>query len=139
MTIGHAFRPSVSRRIAPRADGRIAAQGDDPRRSMVRMGMPHLNAGGLSENWLFRHAGDRHWQAIAALSGQSTDALRSELGARLYPTFLAVRATYQAPLSVVVENDTIASHVDLSWAARGYAHGFISLTSERNRLRFEVL
>src|SRR6267154_1272196 len=67
--------------------------------SKLCVGMPHMNAGGLSENWLFRHAGDQLWQAIGARWGGTTDDLRSESGARLYPTFLAVRATHLAPLS----------------------------------------
>jgi probable biosynthetic protein (TIGR04098 family) len=104
-----------------------------------RVGMPHLNAGGLSENWLFRHAGDELWQALSARFGGTTDDFRSESGARLYPTFLAVRARYLAPLSTVRENDTLASHVDLCWAARGYTHGFVTLTGGRNRLQFEML
>jgi probable biosynthetic protein (TIGR04098 family) len=98
-----------------------------------------MNAGGLSENWLFRHAGDQLWQAIGARWGGTTDDLRSESGARLYPTFLAVRATYLVPLSAVRENESLTSQVDLSWAARGYTHGFVTLSSERNRLRFEML
>jgi probable biosynthetic protein (TIGR04098 family) len=101
--------------------------------------MPHLNAGGLSESWLFRHAGDQHWQALGARWGGTTDDLRSELGARLYPTFLAIRASYAEPLSAVRENDALATGVDLSWAARGYCHSRITLTSERNRMRLEML
>jgi probable biosynthetic protein (TIGR04098 family) len=105
----------------------------------TRVGMPHLNAGGLSEGWLFRHAGDQLWQALGARWGAPTSDLRSESGGRLYPTFLAVRATYRAPLSAVSEDDRLANHVALTWAARGYNHGFVTLTGERNRLRFEML
>jgi len=139
MTIGLARRLWGPRAVSVSARRSVFAQGDDAHRSTVRVGMPHLNAGGLSESWLFRHAGDQHWQAIGALSGTTTEHLKTELGARLYPTFLAVRATYEAPLSVVLENDSLSSQVDLSWAARGYTHGFVTLASERNRLQFEML
>jgi probable biosynthetic protein (TIGR04098 family) len=107
--------------------------------SVLRIGMPHMNAGGLSESWLFRHAGDRHWQAIGARWGLSTDELRSQSGARLYPTFLAVRATYGAPLSTVRENDDAVTHAALSWMARGYAHGSVTVTIGDARLRLEML
>jgi probable biosynthetic protein (TIGR04098 family) len=101
--------------------------------------MPHTNAGGLSESWLFRHAGDRHWQAIGARWGRSTDQLRSQSGARLYPTFLAVRATYDAPLSTFRENDHAVVHVALPWMARGYAHGLVTVTIGEERLRLQML
>ncbi|HEY3592755.1 MAG TPA: LnmK family bifunctional acyltransferase/decarboxylase, partial [Polyangiaceae bacterium] len=63
----------------------------------------------------------------------------SASGARLYPTFLAVRATYRAPLSTIGEDDQLSSHAALSWSARGYNHGFVTLTTARNRMRFEML
>jgi probable biosynthetic protein (TIGR04098 family) len=110
-----------------------------PPSSVVRIGMPHMNAGGLSESWFFRDAGDRHWQAIGTRWGRSTDELRSESGARLYPTFLAVRATYDAPLSSVRENDDAVTHAALSWMARGYAHGYVTMTIGDKRLRLEML
>lgn len=108
-------------------------------RQLLRVGMPHLDAGGLSEGWLFRHAGDRLWQALGTRWGTSTSDFRSESGARLYPTFLAVRATYRLPLSTVGEDDSLTSHVALSWAGRGYCHGFVTLDGAHNRMRFEML
>jgi probable biosynthetic protein (TIGR04098 family) len=118
---------------------RDSASWDAPEAHPLRVGMPHLNAGGLSESWLFGHAGDRHWQALGARWGGTTDDLRTESGARLYPTFLAVRANYRAPLSTVAENDDLATQVTLSWGARGYTHSFVTLTGRHNRLRFEML
>jgi probable biosynthetic protein (TIGR04098 family) len=105
----------------------------------LRVGMPHLNAAGLSESWLFRHAGDELWQALGARWGTATSEFRSESGARLYPTFLAVRAAYGTPLSGVGEDDTLASHVALPWAARGYNHAWVTLKGARHRMRFEML
>src|SRR5882724_10863094 len=98
----------------------------DEARASLRIGMPHLNAGGLSEGWVFRHAGDELWQALGARWGVAAADLRSESGARLYPTFLAVRAAYGAPLSTFAEDDRLASHVALSWSARGYNHGVVT-------------
>ena len=138
MTTGHALDPWVSPSTAS-ISRRLPLSEEAASHSKLRVGMPHLNAGGLSESWLFRHAGDQHWQALGARWGGTTDDLRSELGARLYPTFLAIRASYAEPLSAVRENDALATGVDLSWAARGYCHSRITLTSERNRMRLEML
>ena len=56
-----------SRSIAPRRR-RPRGMPEAPRR--MRMGMPHLDAGGLSESWLLRDAGDRHWEAIGRAPGR---------------------------------------------------------------------
>jgi probable biosynthetic protein (TIGR04098 family) len=101
--------------------------------------MPEMNVGGLSESWLFRYAGDLHWQALCAQCGVSSDELRDAAGARLYPTFLAVRARYLRPLSSVRENDRLVAGVDLGWRARGYAHSRVQLTDGPNRLELEML
>jgi len=66
-----------------------------PRR--IRLGMPQLDPGGLSEGWLLRGAGDRHWQAIARRLGVATDEIRGDTGQRLYPTVVAVRARSSWP------------------------------------------
>jgi probable biosynthetic protein (TIGR04098 family) len=112
---------------------------DTAPRSRVRIGMPHLNAGGLSESWLFRHAGDAHWQALAARFGQATPHFLSEGGARLYPTFLTVRAMYRAPLHAFEENDELETEVALPWIARGYSHGAITIAGGRRRVRLDTL
>jgi len=101
--------------------------------------MPQMNAGGLSEGWLFRHSGDLHWQELCAQFGASSDELRDAAGARLYPTFLAVRASYQRSLAAVRENDRLRAEVDLDWRARGYAHSRVALGSGSNRFELEML
>ena len=46
---------------------------ETPRR--VRVGMPHLDAAGLAENWLLRYAGELHWEAIGRRLGVRSDEL----------------------------------------------------------------
>jgi probable biosynthetic protein (TIGR04098 family) len=97
-----------------------------PRR--IRIGMPHLDAGGLSENWLLRDAGDRHWEAIGQRLGVPTDQIRSESGERLYPTVVAVRARYDAPLAAVHENDVFQASAEVVPCGRACAHGRVVAT-----------
>lgn len=92
-----------------------------PRR--VRVGMPHLDAGGLSEGWLLREAGDRHWEAIARRLDTATDDICSDAGERLYPTVVALRARYDAPLAVVRENQVIDFSAEVVPCGRACAHG----------------
>ena len=119
----------VARALAPEA----------PRR--IRLGMPHLDAGGLSENWLFRDAGDRHWEAIARHLGLATDEIRSESGERIYPTVVAVRARYDFPLARVRENDLFEAAVEVVPSGRACAHGRVvaAVSGQRGRFALELL
>ena len=103
--------------------------------------MPHLDAGGLSENWLFRDAGDRHWEAIARGLGVTTDEIRSESGERLYPTVVAVRARYDVPLARVRENDLFEAAAEVVPCGRACAHGRVvaAIGGQRGRFVLELL
>jgi len=89
----------------------------------IRVGMPHLDAAGLSEGWLLRHTGDLHWEAIARRLEVRTDEIRSQAGKRLYPTVVAVRARYSAPPTAVAENDVLEAAVEVVPCGRACAHG----------------
>src|SRR4051812_14592113 len=89
--------------VVPRPITALPEAPATPRR--VRVGMPHLDAGGLAENWLYRWAGELHWEAIGRRLAVSSEELRGAAGERLYPTFVAVRARYTPSLAAVREND----------------------------------
>jgi probable biosynthetic protein (TIGR04098 family) len=121
------------------AHRRVEAPPEVARR--IRLGMPHLDAGGLSENWLFRDAGDRHWEAIARRLGVATDEIRSETGERLYPTVVAVRAGYDTPLAAVRENDLFEAIAEVVPCGRACAHGRVvaAVGPQRSRFALELL
>lgn len=56
-----------------------------------RAGMPQLSYTGLSENWLLKECGDRHWDALAAHAGRATPDFGDDAGHRSYAAFTAVR------------------------------------------------
>jgi probable biosynthetic protein (TIGR04098 family) len=101
--------------------------------------MPHLDAGGLSENWLFRHAGDLHWEAIGQRLAAASHQIQSDAGERLYPTFVAARARYDGPLSSVRENDLFAASAEVLPCGRACAHGRIRAAAGGTRLDLELL
>jgi len=105
----------------------------------VRLGMPHLDVGGLAEGWLFRHAGDLHWEAIATRLGVATDEIRDDDRARIYPTVVALRARYDLPLCQVRENDVLAARVEIVPCGRACASGRVTATAGPARLSFELL
>jgi probable biosynthetic protein (TIGR04098 family) len=72
----------------------------------VRLGMPHLALSGLSEGWLLRECGARHWSAIGARLGVRPGDLRDGAGHRLYPSFLATRLEGD-PLAAFAEGDIV--------------------------------
>ena len=66
--------------------------------------LPQTDAAGLSENWLFKHCGEMHWDYLCAamgVGGVNSEEMRDDEGKRLYPTFVAIRGRYAQPLSTV--------------------------------------
>ncbi len=57
----------------------------------IQIGMPHLALGGLSENWLLKECGHRHWTLLAAELGLPKPDFRDAEGNRLYAAFTVVR------------------------------------------------
>jgi probable biosynthetic protein (TIGR04098 family) len=108
-----------------------------PRR--LRVGMPQLDAGGLSEGWLLRHAGDLHWEAISRRLAAASHEIDSEEGQRLYPTFVAVRARYERPLSSVIENDRLDATIEVVPAGGACAHGRFVMGVRGKRFEIELL
>jgi len=99
-----------------------------PRR--VRVGMPQLDAGGLSEGWLLRYAGDLHWEAIARRLGTASDEIRGAGGERLYSTVVAVRARYGPSLAAVRENDVLDARIEVVPVGRACAWGRLGVSVE---------
>ncbi len=55
----------------------------------VVLGMPHLCLGGLSETWLLKECGHRHWFLLAEAAGQRVPEFRDAAGAPIYAAFVA--------------------------------------------------
>lgn len=115
--------PSRSSRALPEA----------PRR--LRVGMPQLDAGGLSEGWLLRYAGDLQWEAIARQLGVTSDEIRSAAGDRLYSTVVAVRARYAASLAAIRENDVLDARIEVVPVGRACAWGRLAVSFDSQGAR----
>jgi probable biosynthetic protein (TIGR04098 family) len=98
---------------------------ETPTRSAVRtaqtdvigLGMPQLALAGLSEGWLMRECGSRHWSAIAAHFQVPPERLTDGAGHRLYPSFLATRLTGNA-LGAFGEGDSVELRTQLTRLSR---------------------
>ena len=56
----------------------------------IVLGMPQLCQGGLSETWLLKDIGHRHWTMLAAALGQSLPEFEDAQGAAVHAAFNAV-------------------------------------------------
>ena len=103
--------PSHPAWAAPPARKDATAQAQDAAADLV-VGMPQLNSLGLSENWLLKEAGDRHWRDLAAGLGCRPGELRDAQGRRVYAAFTQVHLR-EARLRDVQEDQR------LRWQSRG--------------------
>jgi probable biosynthetic protein (TIGR04098 family) len=105
----------------------------------LRLGMPQLDAGGLSESWLLRYAGDLHWEVISRRLEAASDQIQGEDGQRLYPTFVAVRARYEVPLAAARENDRLDASIEVVPCGRACAHSRFVAALAGRRFELELL
>jgi probable biosynthetic protein (TIGR04099 family) len=72
----------------------------------ILLGMPQLCLNGLSENWLLKQLGHRHWMMLARLAGQSSPSFVDERGAPVYAAFCAL-SIRDAEFFAARENDCL--------------------------------
>ncbi len=56
----------------------------------IVLGMPHLCLGGLSETWLLKECGHRHWFMLAEATSRAVPDFRDAAGDPVYAAFVAV-------------------------------------------------
>ena len=104
--------------------------------------LPQTDAAGLSENWLFKHCGEKHWDYLCAamgVSGVNANEMRDDAGNRLYPTFLAIRGRYTTPLCTVEMDQQFQTTVQLNHFGRAFFHSTITFSNEEARFDLEML
>jgi probable biosynthetic protein (TIGR04098 family) len=104
--------------------------------------LPQTDATGLSENWLFKHCGEMHWDHLCTamgVSGVSSAAMRDDAGNRLYPTFVAITGRYTAPLSAVEMDQRFHTTVELTHFGRAFFHSKIVFGNAESRFDIEML
>jgi probable biosynthetic protein (TIGR04099 family) len=81
------------------------------------LGMPHLCLGGLSETWLLKECGHRHWFLLAHAAGRTVPDFRDAAGDKVYAAFVAVTVR-DARLDAVGEHDELAFASELTRVSR---------------------
>ena len=104
--------------------------------------LPQTDATGLSENWLFKHCGEMHWDYLCeaiGVSGVNSKEMRDDAGNRLYPTFVAIKGRYAKPLCTVQMDQHFQTTVKLNHYGRAFFHSTIAFTNEKARFDLEML
>ena len=70
------------------------------------LGMPQLCPSGLSENWLWKELGHRHWELIAREIGRAAQGFGASGGSPTYAAFRRI-ALLDGDLGAVGENDAL--------------------------------
>jgi len=83
----------------------------------IVLGMPHLCLGGLSETWLLKECGHRHWFQLAELAGLDRPEFHDEAGEPIYAAFLAV-SVRDAAFETGREHNELAISSDLTRTSR---------------------
>jgi probable biosynthetic protein (TIGR04098 family) len=104
--------------------------------------LPQTDATGLSENWLFKHCGEMHWDYLCeamGVSGVNSQQMRDDTGKRLYPTFVAIKGRYATTLSMVEMDQRFQTSVELTHFGRAFFHSNITFGNEETRFELEML
>jgi probable biosynthetic protein (TIGR04099 family) len=83
----------------------------------IVLGMPHLCLGGLSETWLLRECGHRHWFLLAHATGRAVPDFRDEEGDPVYAAFIAVTVR-EARFDAAREHDALEFRSRLTRTSR---------------------
>jgi probable biosynthetic protein (TIGR04099 family) len=83
----------------------------------IVLGMPHLCRAGLSETWLLKECGHRHWFLLAQAAGFAKPNFRDAAGDPVYAAFLAV-SVRDAAFESVHEHDELAFSSHLTRVSR---------------------
>lgn len=79
----------------------------------ILLGMPHLNGNGLSETWLMKELGHRHWLMLARHLGIDNADFRTADGEEAYAAICATSLA-DARFNVVQANNILTIHSRLS-------------------------
>lgn len=104
--------------------------------------LPQTDAVGLSENWLFKHCGEQHWEYLCAalcVGGVNSEEMRDDEGRRLYPTFVAIRARYAAPLNTVRMDERFRTAVRIRHYGRAFFSSNVTFQDDATRFDVEML
>jgi probable biosynthetic protein (TIGR04098 family) len=98
----------------------------------VRIGMPQMALGCLSENWLLKESGDLHWEKLCTSLQRSSNDLVDSKDRRLYATFVRIGIELDGSLRDFPEGDEITFGLDMTRFGRSTVQSTISIDGTRS-------
>lgn len=102
-------------------------------------GMPQLAYVGLSENWLLKECGHRHWMALAISNGKIDPEFHDDQGHKSYAAFTAV-SVHSATLDHISENQRFSISTQLSRPSRArFCSSHQVIASDKNCVSVDMV
>ncbi len=101
--------------------------------------MPQMAIEALSENWLFKELGSRHWDRICEGLGTPSFDLKDDIGNRLYSTFIRIRIQCTSSLADFQENEEVEITGDTSRFGNSLYYSKMQLLGRINTIQAELL
>lgn len=95
----------------------------------IIVNMPQMAIEALSESWLFKELGQRHWDMLCKGLGTNSGDIADEEGNRLYATFVRVKISSSSSLASFRENDVLAAGQSMERYGNGMYLSTINLSS----------
>jgi len=105
----------------------------------IRINMPQMAIGALSENWLFKEIGDTHWDMLCAGLNTPSLQLKDENDNRLYATFVRIRITSSIALNEYTENEELKLESTIMRFGNGMYFSDIALTGENGKIEANLM
>ncbi|MDT5091104.1 MAG: hypothetical protein QOH60_467 [Mycobacterium sp.] len=98
----------------------------------VKVNMPQMALGCLSENWLLKELGDFHWAKLCSSLGRGSRDLVDSQGRRLYATFVHIRIDLDSDLTAFPEGDEITFGIEMTRFGRSTVQSTITFEGEKS-------
>src|SRR5262245_2535567 len=96
---------------------------------IIRIGMPQMALGCLSENWLLKELGSLHWDCLCLSMKRKSNEVLDSQGRRLYATFVRIRVSFDKNLSAFNEGDDLVMSISMSRFGRSSAQSTVNFQS----------
>ena len=108
-------------------------------RKRIKINMPQMAIGALSENWLFKEMGDTHWDLLCRGLNTESLQLKDEGGNRLYATFVRIRMQSTLSLDHYMENDELEMQSSIMRFGNGMYFSDISLGGLNGKINTSLM
>jgi probable biosynthetic protein (TIGR04098 family) len=105
----------------------------------LKLNMPQMALGGLSESWLFKNLGDMHWELICRGLETPSDQLADGNGERLYATFTRFHLRTSSPLAGYLENETLSMRSAIARFGAGIFHSEVEGSAGGKKLTARIM